>query len=159
VKTPADPVNVLRTAGQAERSAWIKMTLRNEIKERLQVLGDKKQKANRMFFAALICLGVLTVISIFPIPMWFKRILFPINIVAMILFIGGWTKSYKATASLHKKTPCPSCGKNLSYLLSDKNYSKCNYWKIPTDFPEGMDNCPYCKESFDNEKNLAEPEP
>lgn len=133
------------------------MTFRDKTKERLQILSGKNLRAKQMFVVGLIILGVLTVTSAVPLPDLIDRILFPFLILSFALFGTGWNQHNKATFSLHKKLPCPSCGKNLSYLLSDKEYSKCRFWEIPKAFPEGMNDCPYCKTSFDAEIKQAEP--
>lgn len=66
-----------------------------------------------------------------------------------VLLFGGMVTLFKF--KMAAKRPCMHCQKNLGYLLSDVNYSKCKPWEVPDDFPEGIDACPFCDMSFDLE--------
>ena len=69
-------------------------------------------------------------------------------LLAVITGIGFFTWVY-SILRLRGVIKCPSCGKRLSYLLTDPSYSKtAAQFGIPGDLPNNITDCPYCHEDL-----------
>ena len=62
---------------------------------------------------------------------------------AVIFTFWGFLAWVYSVARLRARVVCPSCGKSLSYLLTNPSYSKqFVQFGIPSDLPEGIAACP-----------------
>ena len=79
------------------------------------------------------------------------------HLPAVIFTFWGFLAWVYSVARLRARVVCPSCGKSLSYLLTNPSYSKqFVQFGIPSDLPEGIAACPYCMLSLDESTNGAQ---
>lgn len=61
-------------------------------------------------------------------------------------------KVYMACVTIGKEIRCPQCKNKLLYLVLDPSYSKkLLITGLPKNIPDNIENCPYCKTSFDTD--------
>ena len=129
------------------------MTYRNRVEKRLPPLGVMKERAkvglavSLTYFLVFNLLGIVVDLSALEASPWMLVFHIPTVILFFCLYFSA-----KASRLLRQKEPCPQCGKDVSYLLTDRNYSHCGGWRIPLGFPDKFDKCPYCSESWDEDE-------
>ena len=113
-------------------------TFENEI-QRSKILLKRGIILTACGFPLVIVLGIMDEMSV-------------IHFLSIIVVMTGFITWVYSVARLRNKIKCPSCNKSLGYLLTDPSYSKgLIQFGIPDSLPRGIDVCPYCKESFENE--------
>ena len=129
------------------------MTYRSKVKARLAGIGVMKERAklglavSLTYYLASGILGLFIDLSALESSPWLIVLHIPTPVLLISLYY-----LIKSSRLLRVHEPCPKCGKDLSYLLTDRNYSHCGLLRIPVDFPKKFDKCPYCSQSWDEEE-------
>tara|TARA_B100000609_G_scaffold195093_1_gene188597 strand:+ start:52 stop:459 length:408 start_codon:yes stop_codon:yes gene_type:complete len=75
-----------------------------------------------------------------------------VQVIYVLIFFTGASMLVWSILSLHRVIVCPNCGKVLSYLVTDSNYTNnMIILGIPQQMPEGVDYCPFCHVGFNDE--------
>ena len=87
------------------------------------------------------------------IPLFYSIIMILVNSVFFGAAVAFFIK-YRNIQLLKKIIVCPECKKNLSYLVTDPNYTKEYFsFELPKEFPEDVTHCPFCKHDLNSEEN------